>query len=337
MDDQTGPHARAQACDVARRACQQGDWHACDPERSVLDVLRRAWACLWRRRRRADGHATDRTGLTLQIEEDLIEEVVRMMGTSNLPTTPPLAPIVRAVRSESQRGRFAVRRSLGGAGLPGNHQLQLCGGAWERDLAGNPDPIRLLNPIASQMSVMRSSLVGSLLQVLNSTWIARPTACESLSWAGCFNADADGAADRHHCGRLSPAACDVAWPGLWANSTPAVGSAQGARWISLMSRATWKPCWRRDGRVPCRAPIRPCTRGAVPASTCTGQPVGSHRGTASAMAPGLRSAAWHRSCSNWTGCCAWPIRCPCQQGRAKFQASAGHCGDGARIRDHAAC
>jgi phenylalanyl-tRNA synthetase beta chain len=37
---------------------------------------------------------------------------------------------------------------------------------WERDLAGNGEPIRLLNPIASQMSVMRSSLLGSLLQAL---------------------------------------------------------------------------------------------------------------------------------------------------------------------------
>jgi phenylalanyl-tRNA synthetase beta chain len=33
-------------------------------------------------------------------------------------------------------------------------------------LAGNANPIRLLNPIASQMSVMRSSLIGSLLQVV---------------------------------------------------------------------------------------------------------------------------------------------------------------------------
>jgi phenylalanyl-tRNA synthetase beta chain len=33
-------------------------------------------------------------------------------------------------------------------------------------LAGNASPIRLLNPIASQMSVMRSSLIGSLLQVV---------------------------------------------------------------------------------------------------------------------------------------------------------------------------
>jgi phenylalanyl-tRNA synthetase beta chain len=37
---------------------------------------------------------------------------------------------------------------------------------WERELAGNADPIRLLNPIASQMSVMRSSLLGSLVAAL---------------------------------------------------------------------------------------------------------------------------------------------------------------------------
>ncbi|MDO9479349.1 MAG: phenylalanine--tRNA ligase subunit beta, partial [Hydrogenophaga sp.] len=37
---------------------------------------------------------------------------------------------------------------------------------WERELAGNANPIKLLNPIASQMSVMRSSLLGSLVAVL---------------------------------------------------------------------------------------------------------------------------------------------------------------------------
>jgi phenylalanyl-tRNA synthetase beta chain len=37
---------------------------------------------------------------------------------------------------------------------------------WEHELAGNANPIKLLNPIASQMSVMRSSLLGSLVQVL---------------------------------------------------------------------------------------------------------------------------------------------------------------------------
>ncbi len=39
--------------------------------------------------------------------------------------------------------------------------------AWERDLLGNPSPIPLKNPIASNMSVMRSGLWGGLLDVLS--------------------------------------------------------------------------------------------------------------------------------------------------------------------------
>src|SRR5690606_10096966 len=35
--------------------------------------------------------------------------------------------------------------------------------AWEADFAGNASPIRLLNPIASQLAVMRSTLLGGLV------------------------------------------------------------------------------------------------------------------------------------------------------------------------------
>ncbi|HSV34845.1 MAG TPA: phenylalanine--tRNA ligase subunit beta [Ramlibacter sp.] len=102
----------------------------------------------------------------LTIEEDLIEEVVRIIGYNQLPTTPPLAPITAKLPPESRRGRFAVRRLLAGLGYLETINFSFVEESWERDLAGNADPIRLLNPIASQMNVMRSSLLGSLLQVL---------------------------------------------------------------------------------------------------------------------------------------------------------------------------
>ena len=102
----------------------------------------------------------------LQIEEDLIEEVARMVGYDHLPTTPPLAPIEPRVRQESRRGPYAVRRQLAGLGYQETINYSFVEESWERDLAGNADPIRLLNPIASQMSVMRSSLLGNLLQVV---------------------------------------------------------------------------------------------------------------------------------------------------------------------------
>jgi phenylalanyl-tRNA synthetase beta chain len=102
----------------------------------------------------------------LTIEEDLIEEVVRIIGYGRLPTTPPVAPITATLPPEARRSRFAVRRLLAALGYQETINFSFVEEAWERDLAGNTAPIRLLNPIASQMSVMRSTLIGSLLQAL---------------------------------------------------------------------------------------------------------------------------------------------------------------------------
>lgn len=102
----------------------------------------------------------------LQIEEDLIEEVARVIGYEQLPTHPPLAPITAKLRTENKRGPFAVRRQLAQLGYQETINFSFVEERWERELAGNADPIKLLNPIASQMSVMRSSLLGSLIAVL---------------------------------------------------------------------------------------------------------------------------------------------------------------------------
>ena len=102
----------------------------------------------------------------LQIEEDLIEEVARVIGYEQLPTTPPQAPITAKLRNEAWRGPFAVRRQLAHLGYQETINFSFVEERWERELAGNANPIKLLNPIASQMSVMRSSLLGSLISVL---------------------------------------------------------------------------------------------------------------------------------------------------------------------------
>ncbi len=102
----------------------------------------------------------------LTLEEDLIEEVARVIGYEQLPTTPPLAPITAKIRPEAKRGPFAVRRQIAQLGYQETINFSFVEERWEHDLAGNADPIKLLNPIASQMNVMRSSLVGSLVHVL---------------------------------------------------------------------------------------------------------------------------------------------------------------------------
>jgi phenylalanyl-tRNA synthetase beta chain len=102
----------------------------------------------------------------IQIEEDLIEEVVRVIGFDKLPQRAPKAPVTSRVRPERQRGLYAVRRAVASRGYQEAITFSFVEERWERELAGNADPIRVLNPIASPLSVMRSSLIGSLVEVL---------------------------------------------------------------------------------------------------------------------------------------------------------------------------
>jgi phenylalanyl-tRNA synthetase beta chain len=102
----------------------------------------------------------------LVIEEDLIEEVIRVHGYDKLPDSAPLAPVTARVRPESQRSVHALRRALAALDYQETIAFSFVEERWERELAGNADPIRVLNPIAAPLSVMRSSLIGSLVASL---------------------------------------------------------------------------------------------------------------------------------------------------------------------------
>jgi len=99
----------------------------------------------------------------IEIEEDLIEEVARVYGFENIPTLPPVAPSAMLIEPENTRSLFAIRHQLADLGYQEVVNMSFVEQQWEADFAANTDPIRLQNPIASQMSVMRSSLVGSLV------------------------------------------------------------------------------------------------------------------------------------------------------------------------------
>ncbi len=126
----------------------------------------------------------------LQIEEDLIEEIARMVGYEQLPTTPPNAPITARLRAEASRSPYAVRRQLAGLGYQETINYSFVEERWEHELAGNTDPIRLLNPIASQMSVMRSSLLGNLLQVVKFNTDRKATRVRVFEVGRVFRKDA---------------------------------------------------------------------------------------------------------------------------------------------------
>ncbi len=99
----------------------------------------------------------------IEIEEDLIEEVARIYGFENIPAQAPIAANMMRIAPENSRSMFTLRRLLADFDYQEVVNYSFVEDAWEADFAANQNPIKLLNPIASQMNVMRSTLVGSLI------------------------------------------------------------------------------------------------------------------------------------------------------------------------------
>jgi len=102
----------------------------------------------------------------ITIEEDLIEEIARLHGYDHIPAIAPVAGLNMLAAPEQRLHLNQLRDSLVSAGYQEVVTYSFVDESWERDLVGNPAPIKLKNPIASNLSVMRTSLWGGLLDVL---------------------------------------------------------------------------------------------------------------------------------------------------------------------------
>jgi phenylalanyl-tRNA synthetase beta chain len=129
----------------------------------------------------------------IAIEEDLIEELARLHGYDNIPAPPPKARMAMLPQTESRRATADVRRLLAGRGFHEVVNFSFVEAAWEADFAGNAAPIVLANPIASQMGVMRSSLLGGLVGNLMANRSRQVERVRAFEIGRCFIDDAAGA------------------------------------------------------------------------------------------------------------------------------------------------
>ena len=128
----------------------------------------------------------------IAIEEDLIEEIARVHGYDNIPANAPLVAQTMLAQPEGLRVRSEVRRLLAGRDFQEIVSYAFVDEKWERDFAGNADPVRLINPIASQMSVMRSSLIGGLVDVLAANLNRKHSRVRVFEIARVFHKQVDG-------------------------------------------------------------------------------------------------------------------------------------------------
>lgn len=172
------------------------------------------------------GFAYSRTGDTLTvtppayrydmaIEEDLIEEIARLHGYDNIPAPPPTARLEMLPLPETKRGPMFLRRLIAERGFHEVVNYSFVDSAWEADFAGNAAPIRLANPIASQMGVMRSSLIGGLVGTLSTNLKRQADRVRIFEIGRCFLADSTEGTGYRQPLRLAALAAGSFLPEQW--------------------------------------------------------------------------------------------------------------------------
>ena len=129
----------------------------------------------------------------IEIEEDLIEEIARLHGYDNIPSPVPEGKLAMLPLPEERRSAMQVRQLVAERDYQEVVNYSFVDVAWETDFCANPSPIVLSNPIASQMGVMRSSLIGSLIGSLVFNLKRRERRVRVFEIGRCFLRD-DGAA-----------------------------------------------------------------------------------------------------------------------------------------------
>jgi len=149
------------------------------------------------------------------IEEDLIEEVARVHGYEQIQSVPPQAKMSILPLVEAQRPAAKLRQTLVLRDYQETINYAFVEAEWERDLCGNATPIALKNPIASQMSVMRSSLLGGLLAVLRTNLARKQPRVRLFEMGGCFAAEANSYVQHE---RVAGLAYGTALPEQWGTA-----------------------------------------------------------------------------------------------------------------------
>ena len=150
----------------------------------------------------------------LAIEEDFVEEIARVHGYEHVPANPPRASVPMLTQVEGERSRFDLRRTLAALGYQEIVSYSFVAEEWEADFAGNTKPVRLANPIAAQMSVMRTTLVSGLVQALRGNLNRGEARVRVFEVGRCF--EAASASPGVQPERIAALAFGNRWPEQWA-------------------------------------------------------------------------------------------------------------------------
>ena len=132
----------------------------------------------------------------LAIEEDFVEEIARLYGFDAIPATVSAQPPAMLPQPEAIRPAIAVKRVLVARGWQEAITFSFVSSAWESTLFPARDataaPIRVRNPIAAHLDVMRTTLAGGLIDVLRTNLSRKQERLRVFEAGRCFWRAAQG-------------------------------------------------------------------------------------------------------------------------------------------------
>ena len=129
----------------------------------VDDMLRRLGLILVERNNESSAWVAPSWRFDLAIEQDLVEEVARIYGYNNLPTSTPIMALELESNAESVQGISLFRAQLVGRGYQEVISYSFVDPELQKMIEPNLVAVPLLNPISADMGVMRTSLWPGLL------------------------------------------------------------------------------------------------------------------------------------------------------------------------------
>jgi phenylalanyl-tRNA synthetase beta chain len=148
----------------------------------------------------------------LSIEADLIEELARLHGYENIPALAPHAALTMLPYSELQRPLAHIQNTLVARDYHEIVSYAFVDAQTERELCGNETPVALQNPIASNLAVMRSSLIGGLVGALCFNLNRKQARVRLFEVGACFSKTGNEYIQHQ---RLSGLACGDVDPEQW--------------------------------------------------------------------------------------------------------------------------
>lgn len=126
----------------------------------------------------------------LVIEEDFIEELARIHGYDLIPAQLPKTSIHMLAEPETDVfSTERLRQILVARDYQEVINYTFVDTRWEADFSGNSALVKLKNPIASHMDVMRSSLFGGLINNLQFNLNRKQNRVRIFEIGSCFNRD----------------------------------------------------------------------------------------------------------------------------------------------------